>query len=269
MFVLYLIIFIVVSLAVTYVFLVMPRSADAADMDLQSTDYAYGGLSSKKLPQCSPSAILKAKEEGYGIAVTVQMTRDNKPVVFNGSDLYLLLGVKNRIGRLTLAQLSVLRFGATGESVLTLKELLSIVDGQVPLLLEIRPEPRCMSLCNRLARIMDTYNGAFAVQSVDPRVLAFFKKYRPRFARGQIVCKRYPTSMGKLTAFARRHMLTNAVSRPDFITVDGSLMNEPAVILATKVFRSKCFIRRVRSYEQYEVCHMRGLFTIFEGIRPK
>ena len=269
MFILYLIIFIVVSLAVAYVFLVMPRSTDAADMDLQSTDYAYGGLSSKKLPQCSPSAILKAMEEGYGIAVTVQLTRDNKLTVFNGSDLYLLLGVKSRIGKLTLAQVSALRFAATGERVLTLKELLSMVDGQVPILLEIRPEPRCMTLCNRLAHIMDTYGGAFSVQSTDPRVLSFFKKYRPRFARGQIVCKRYPSAVSRSVAFARRHMLTNVISRPDFITVDGSLMNEPAVILVTKAFRSKCFIRRVRSYEQHEVCRMRGCFALFEGIRPK
>ena len=61
-------------IAVTYVFLVMPRVTDGADMDLQNTDYAHLGLWDKHTPKCSYEAFKKAKELGYGIAFPVSNT---------------------------------------------------------------------------------------------------------------------------------------------------------------------------------------------------
>ena len=231
---------IIAIVAVTYVFLVMPRVTDGADMDLQSTDYAYGGLWDRQVLKNSPKAFEDAKALGYGIAFS--LTTDKEPSI-----------------------------SAKGAPSLT--ELLALVDGHVPLLIEIPPSPHTNKLCKQLCLILDGYSGAFSILSSDLRVLSFFKKYRPRYARGQIVsCRKKAEHLGfraEFLSFMKRHLFTNVITRPDFIVTDGSLMNEPAFLLATKLFRRRGFIKGVKNARQYAVCRDHSLYALFERIRPR
>ena len=77
------IIFVLVIAAVIYVFLTMPRVADAADMELQSTDYAHRGLHSKDVPENSLAAFTLARDEGYGIELDVRLSADGQIFVFH------------------------------------------------------------------------------------------------------------------------------------------------------------------------------------------
>lgn len=266
---LYIAIFALVTVAVAYVFLVMPRWSDAADMDLQSTDYALDGLFGKDIPRSSLSAFDSAKAEGYGIALTVQLTADQRLVVFPDNDLKRLCGIQGRICNMNASQLKDLRLGRSEERIPSLASVLKLIDGHVPLLIEIRPAPNTEQLCKRLSELMDGYSGAFALRSADPRVLSFFKKYRPRFARGQTVRERYPRSIGALRGFAMKHMLTNVISRPDFFVIDRRLVREPAFLIATRLFHSKGFVRGIRAEEQYRACRRHSLYAVFENIRPQ
>lgn len=265
---LYIGVFALVTVAVIYVFLVMPRWSDAADMDLQSTDYALDGLFGEGVPRSSTTAFTAAKKEGYGIALTVQMTSDGMLVAFPDTDLKRL-GIPNRICNMTWDAISTVRMGKDGEHIPTLASVLELVDGHVPLMIEIKPSKNTELLCQCLAELLDGYGGAFALRSAEPHVLSFFKKYRPRFARGQIIYARYPKGVGAFRCFAMKHMLTNAISRPDFFTVDYALVKEPAFVMATRLFRSKGFVRGVRNSKQYLACRRRSLYAIFENIRPQ
>ncbi len=228
-------------LAVTYVFLVMPRAADGADMDLQSTDYARNGLWDANIPAGSIEAFRLANECGYGIE---------------------LCPVLSRNGEILIASKSPIKP--------TLRELLSLIDGNVPILIEIKSGTNTVALCKNLCLIMDGYHGAFAVESYDPKVLAFFKKYRPRYARGQMVSRRSAVfKTDRLKRFAHTHLFVNVISRPDFIVTDGNLIHEPAFLLATKVFCRRGFVRPVKSRRQYAICRRHSLYAIFENIKPQ
>ena len=222
-------------LAVTYVFLVMPRVTDGADMDLQSTDYAHGGLHSKSVAPYSAEAFRIAKELGYGIELSVSLSRSGEIFATPPRRRY------------------------RPQSSFTLCELLELIDGQVPLLIEIPAGDTAPKLCRSLCLILDEYHGAFAVESFDPWVLSFFKKYRPRYARGQMV--------SGSSKFLTKHLFTNVISRPDFIVTEGALMNEPAFLLATKLFCRRGFVRPVVNGRQYSVCRRRSLYAVFEKIR--
>lgn len=228
-------------LAVIYVFLVMPRAADGADMDIQSTDYARNGLWDLNIPEGSIDAFRRANEHGYGIELCPFLSRNGEILISSGSQ------VKP-----------------------TLRELLSLIDGNVPILIEIKSGSNIVSLCKKLCLIMDGYHGAFAIESLDPNVLGFFKKYRPRYARGQMVPSRSTMpKVGKLKRFALAHLFFNVISRPDFIVTDGNLIYEPAFLLATKIFCKRGFVRPVKTQRQYLICRRRSLYAIFENIKPQ
>lgn len=266
---------VIVMLAVVYAFLVMPRAVDSADMDLQSTDYALRGLHSQSIPENSLSAFALAKQAGYGIALDLRLSSDGNIFVFRDEDLTRLCGIKKDFCELSSREIKALYIKNSNERIPLLTEVLSLVDGHVPLLIEIKNSPDADKLCRALAEILDTYSGAFAIQSFEPRILEFFKKYRPRFARGQMVTKytkgRATDGAPKnaLLKFARFHMLTNIISRPDFISIDGKHLREPAFLLATRVFHSKGFVFTVRNEKQYSICRKNSLYAIFENIKPK
>lgn len=268
------IIFVLVIAAVIYVFLTMPRVADAADMELQSTDYAHRGLHSKDVPENSLAAFTLARDEGYGIELDVRLSADGQIFVFHDESLSRMCGINKRISNMSAAQIRSVYLKGGRERIPMLSEVLDIIEGRVPLLIEIKSAKNQFELCKRLALLLDTYPGAFAIQSFDPRVLQFFKKYRPRFARGQLVSKIRPSKdksqgPGRFACFALNHMLTNVLSRPDFVSMDKSCINEPAFLLATKVFKCKGFVWTVRKQNHYTFCRQKGLYVIFENIKPQ
>ena len=182
-----------------------------------------------------------AKERGYGIETYVSLSAEGKVVIAD-----------------TQAPLSA---------------LLSLLDGNVPLLIEIKSDRSSIRLCKQLCLILDGYGGAFAIESADPKILSFFKKIRPRYARGQITSK-HPERIVSLPdnaflRFLRRHLFLNVISRPDFLVIDGSLMREPAFLLATRVFFKRGFVRGIKNAKQYSICRNRSMYTIFENIRPQ
>ena len=238
------IILILIIFAVVYVFLVMPRVTDGADMDMQSADYARRGVHSGGIAKNSIPALVAARDLGYGIELELSISSNGEIFINNCQ-------------------------------VPTLKEVLTLIDGQVPLLLEIKSDKKWHAVCKRICTLLDSYSGAFAVESSDPAVLSFFKKYRPRYARGQILTAPSPKSKKKaifskkaFKNFTVLHLLTNIITRPDFIAIDGALMRKPAFLLATKLFGRVGFVRNVRNKRQYELCRSQGLYAIFENITP-
>lgn len=265
-------ILIAVIFAVCYIFLIMPRVSDRADMELLSTDYAHRGLHNGAYPENSLPAFYAAMRQGYGIELDVRLTRDGEAVVFHDATAKRMCGLGVRIEASTLSELKTLRLGGTSYTVPTLAEVLELVDGASPLLIEIKGDGnKSERLCRRVAELLDTYPGAFAIQSFDPKTLGWFKRYRPRFARGQLVCplksvrgRKHP----RLAAFALSNMFTNVISRPDFISVNGRQIKNPSFRICVALFKCRAFVWTVRTPRQYRHVHGFGLFAIFENFNP-
>lgn len=252
-----------------YVFLIMPRTADRADMELSATDYAHRGLWSTPAPENSLAAFARAKEAGYGIELDLRLSRDGHVMVFHDDSLLRMCGCKARVEDLTLRELKSLRLAGTSETIPTLSEVLSLIDGSVPLLLEIKGKGREDRLCMRVARLLDRYGGVFAIESFNPLILSYFKHYRPLFARGQLVTKISASEKKERTLrFVLFHMLANVLSRPDFIAIHGKYRKNLSFLICTRIFRAPAFIWTVRNEKEYRLCKKAGQYAIFEGICP-
>jgi glycerophosphoryl diester phosphodiesterase len=273
------IISLIIIVAVIYIFLTLPRVFDSANMDLLKIDYAHRGLHGGDIPENSLAAYQNAIDNGYGIEIDVQLSSDGEIFVFHDSTATRMCGVDKKIFEMASEEIKSLRLNNTEEHIPTLKEVLALVDGRVPLLIEVKYYAETMKLCASLAEMLDPYYGSFAVQSFDPRVLRYFKKHRPRFARGQLVAKAQKRSERKkskgkdsqnpIVSFMLSHLLLNVLSRPDFISIEKKHTRELGFVLATEVFKAKAFIWTVKSEKQYDFFRKQGYFSIFENIRPE
>ena len=265
----------IVILIVIYIFLTLPRFFDSANMDLLATDYAHRGLHDESIPENSLAAYSNAIDNGYGIEIDVQLSSDGEIFVFHDSTATRMCGVDKKISEMTADEIKSLRLLNTDEHIPTLAEVLTLVDAKVPLLIEVKYYAQTKKLCELLAEALDIYYGSFAIQSFDPRILRYFKKYRPRFARGQLVAKKPKRnekkevdSQNPIVTFLLNHLLLNVLSRPDFISIQNNHTRELGFVLATEVFKAKAFIWTVRTKKQYNFFKRQGYFCIFENIRP-
>ena len=261
---------ILLILALVFVFLAMPRATFRADMELVSTDYAHRGLWGGAVPENSLPAFELAARRGYGIELDVALSSDCEVMVFHDASLKRLCGVDKKLSELTLSALKKLRLSMSAETIPTFREVLDLVDGRVPILIELKGTTRDDKLCEKLSELLDNYSGSFCVQSFNPILLSWFKDHRPRYARGQLTgtMKEMKAEVGALKAFVLVNMLTNILSRPDFIAIHGKGMRRPSFLLATKLFKVKGFVWTVRRESEYRTVRTKGYFAIFENIRP-
>ena len=266
---------IIIIVAVIYVFLTMPRVFDSANMDLLATDYAHRGLHDDSIPENSLGAFKNALDHSYGIEIDVQLSSDGEIFVFHDKSVARMCGAKKDLTSMTSEEIKQLRLLGTQEQIPTLNEVLTLIDGRVPLLIEIKYYANNEKLCEALAEVLDDYIGSFAIQSFDPRILRYFKKYRPRFARGQLVSKSDKKSNKKssedqnpIVVFALTHLLLNFLSRPDFISIQANHTKELGFVLATEAFHAKGFIWTVRKEKHHHYFKRQGYFSIFEKFMP-
>jgi glycerophosphoryl diester phosphodiesterase len=105
----------------------------------------------------------------------------------------------------------------TGETIPRLEEILSLVSGRVPLLIEVKaPEALVGRLCLAVRRALEGYRGPVAVMSFNPQVGRWFADHAPRITRGLVVTEEDKRGMrGRI----ERH-LSLWRARPDFLAYD-------------------------------------------------
>ena len=257
--------------AVVYISMIMPRATDQPDMEKILVDYAHRGLfDNKSVPENSLAAFRNATERGFGIELDVQLTKDGHVVVFHDYTLDRVCGAKGKVAELTLEELRRYRLLGTEEGIPTLVEVLELVDGRVPLLVEIKGESANDALCLATALLLDEYDGAFCVESFNPLLLYWFKTHRPEVARGQLVTNLMKTRKNgnKIVNFLLTGLLLNFLSRPDFIACDIKHMGGPSFYLCVKLFRAKQVYWTVKEREDFEAIREADAWSIFEGFIP-
>ncbi len=181
-------------------------------------EYAHRGLHGGDAAENSLSAFSAAIAQGMGIECDVQRTADDGAVVFHDWDLDRLTKATGSVRGRTAAELSQLALGAGNDRIPTLRDMLGMVRGRVPLLIELktRPKRRIGPLCRAVRRDLEGYAGPVAVMSFDPRVPAWFRERLPRIVRGLVVSEEGART---LVASIRRHRALWQ-AKPDFLAYD-------------------------------------------------
>lgn len=114
------------------------------------------------------SAFRRAVERGYAIECDVHLSADGVPVVFHDHSLQRLAGQDGYVWQRTAAELAALDIGGTGDHAPSLRELLDLVGGHVPLVIELKGTPgRDEGLVERVCETLHAYPGKAAIMSFD------------------------------------------------------------------------------------------------------
>ncbi|HEX2103277.1 MAG TPA: glycerophosphodiester phosphodiesterase family protein [Solirubrobacteraceae bacterium] len=166
----------------------MPALADLSRSWLARAPIAHRGLHDLAAgrPENSLAAFARCCETGFAAELDVRLSRDGEVVVFHDRAVRRLTGAAGRVEDLTGAQLTALEIHGTGERIPLLREVLALVAGRVPLLVELKRCARGPALERAVLRALGGYRGAVAIQSFKRRSVKHLDRAEAPHAVGHL-----------------------------------------------------------------------------------
>lgn len=245
---------VLVILAAIYLFMVSPRMFHKPDVSaFYGVHYAHRGLFDNKTnaPENSLNAIRKAVKAGYGIEFDVQLSKDDIPVVFHDASLKRVCGVEGNVWEYTLEELQRMKLADSDQTIPTFEDVLKVVDGKVPLIIEYKMDRVDTKVCELGNKILEHYKGTYCIESFHPYAVKWYKENCPDVVRGQLSEDYAKRGKKDFVLRIMTYLLTNFLTRPDFI----AYCHEDAENVSRRICRKLGALSvtwTVRSREQYE-----------------
>ena len=231
---------------------------------------AHRGLHTqdKQVPENSISAFKAAREGNYGVELDVQLSKDDRVVVFHDDDLKRVCGIDAKVNSKNLKELSTTKLLDTNECIPLLTDVLKVLD-DTPVIVELKSAgPNNNKLCEETLKIMRDFGQNWCIESFDPRICAWFRKNASDVLRGQL--SRPPKNMegiSSLTALFLGNLLTNFMSRPHFIAYENT--PHPLTVKLCRVMKPMNVIWTVRPNHDIKKCEKENDTIIFEFYTPE
>ncbi len=209
-------------LAAPFVLLAPGYAPESKKAPFMGRNFAHRGLHSEdqSIPENSMKAFSLAAEAGYGMELDVQLSKDGRVVVFHDDTLDRVCGVAARVDELNYAELEKLSLFGTEERIPLFTDVLALVDGRTPLIVELKNGARNGELCEKTWALLRRYSGAYCIESFNPLIVAWFRRHAPTVLRGQLaqLPEEYVRGGRKVAeSVVMGNTLLNAAARPQFI----------------------------------------------------
>ena len=281
-------------LAVLYLLIIMPRMTGRPDREPHiSVLYAHRGLhdNSSDAPENSMAAFKKAVEAGYGIECDVQLTRDGIPVIFHDFTLKRVaryaegqaigdgplnedgtVSVPGKISNYTYEQLQQFHLLGSDEKIPKFEDFLKLVDGRVPLIVELKIELKDLSVCPAVDKLLSDYKGVYCIESFNPLGVLWYRKNRPHIMRGQLsdeFHKEDPKEFNTILYFGLTHLFFNFLTKPDFIAFNRKYPKSISLWINRHLYKCLTAAWTIKSQEQLDKATEDFDIYIFDSFIPE
>ncbi len=226
---------------------------------------AHRGLYNKlDTPENSMKAFENAILKNYAIELDINITLDGHLVVFHDQSLKRMTGIKNDVSELNLNEVKKLKLLGTDNCIPTFEDVLMLVNGKVPLMIEIKTTDRYKELMTKLIKLLEKYNGEFIIESFDPRIIYWLKKNNPDIIRGQLSAPNIREVKSRYMKVLLGKMAFNFITKPHFVSYLYTEVDEKFYNKQKRKNRNVA-IWTVKSKEEYEKVKNYTDMVIFEN----
>ncbi len=277
-----------------YLLMIMPRMTNKPLREPHTAVlYAHRGLHDNKseAPENSMAAFRKAVDGGYGIECDVQLSKDGVPVIFHDFTLARVarypegkapadavknpdgsLGVKGKVIDYTYDELMEFHLLDSEEKIPRFDEFLQMVNGKIPLIVELKIEYRDLSVCPKVDALLRDYKGVYCIESFNPLGVHWYKKNNNSVMRGQLsdeFHKDKPDEFKGPLYFILTNLLFNFWTKPDFIAFNHRYANSFARTLCRRLYGNVAAGWTIKSEEELEAAKKNFDIFIFDSFVPK
>lgn len=170
--------------------------------------YHRGLFDNIKTPENSLLAFKKCLAKKLPIEMDLHLLKDNTVVVFHDNNLKRMVGVNKLIKDCNYEEIKKYTLLNTKQKIPTLNEVLALVNGQVPLDIEMKYDALPWELEKAACKILDKYKGDFVIKSFSPFSLIYFRLFKKNYIRGQLI------NNYKIKIY---YTIYNFFTKPDFL----------------------------------------------------
>jgi glycerophosphoryl diester phosphodiesterase len=221
------------------------------------------------------TAFEAAISHGFAIELDVQRSADGEAVVFHDDTLDRLMTRGGHVGALPAQQLFASTFKTSADRIESLGNILALVAGRVPLVIEIKSLFRGdLRLVDRVIEVMNSYSGAFVLKSFDPGMVIALRKNAPALPRGIVSMRDYgdDPETAHLSAAEMRSltdMLHFAETEPDIVSWNVEDLPCAAPFFARTMLGRPLMTWTVRTAAQVARARQCADQMVFEGFVPE
>ena len=262
---LYVVLGVFVFVVIAYLLMIMPRMVGKPDTkSFKNHLYAHRGLfdNESDAPENSMKAFKKAVDAGFGMEMDIQLTKDGQMVVFHDFSLKRMCGVEGKVCEYTFDELQQFSLLKSEEKIPLFTEVLKLVDGKVPLIIEYKIETPDASVCEVGNEILKDYKGVYCIESFNPFGVHWYKKHRKDVVRGQLSEEFLKNGSPKTPVyFIVAKLLTNFWTKPDFIAYNALNYKNWSRRICRNLYGNLAVTWTIKSQEQLD--EMRKYFDMF------
>ena len=238
----------------------------------KNVKYAHRGLHDDKIAENSMSAFKAAKDNGFGIELDVRLSKDGEMVVFHDDNLTRVVGKEGKVKDFTAEELGKMSLLGTEDTIPTLREVLDLIDGTVPLLIELKVAMGETGVAEKFVEVIEGYTGEYIVESFNPIALGTIKKLRPDVMRGILSAEymKKDECKGKMLYRLLQNLCFNFLVRPDFIAYEKDGYGVRHLRFIRRSFETPLIAWTIKSHQEERAAISHGFDTvIFEGYIPE
>lgn len=192
---------------------------------LSSSLIAHRGLHNEKYPENSIGAFKRAIRKKCIIELDVHLLKDGTVVVFHDDNLYRMCGKRKNIKDYSYDELRKIKLKGTNYTIPTLESVLNLVNGSVPIIVELKYDLKAGLLEEKVCELLDDYSGKFCVKSFSPFSILWFKRNRPNYIRGLLISNKKRNFKEKLM----HSFIPLLLCKPDFLSCNYLLYNNKRI----------------------------------------
>lgn len=261
-----------IVLVILYMLAIMPRMIRKPDKTPFIGLYAHRGLHDNEsvAPENSMAAFKKAVEAGYGIELDVQLSKDKVPVVFHDFTLQRVCGVEGKVIDYTYEELQQFSLMHSDEKIPRFEDFLKMVDGKVPLIVELKIEWSDLSVCPLVDELLRNYKGLYCIESFNPLGLIWYRRHNKKVMRGQLSeCFKEDEKFHSLFYRALEYLLFNFLTKPDFIAYNHKHYRNLSRCICRYVYNNVAVAWTIKNEEKLEERKEDFDIFIFDSFVPK
>ena len=230
--------------------------------------YAHRGLhdGNHAVIENSMKAFALAADNGYGMEMDLQSTRDGMVVIHHDNNTKRVCGVDAEIEETDYADLPLL---PDGTPLPLFSDFLQLIGGRVPLIIELKAQKHYQHTVQAALAMLTDYTGDYCMESFHPGIVRYLRRHAPNVLRGQLSSGKLSSGIHPVPAFLLRHLLLNMLSKPHFIAYDFYHDRSLSFQLNRRLFKPLLVAWTVRSQADLDIALTRYDAVIFEGFIPE
>lgn len=181
------------------------------------------------IPENSIPAFKKAINNKLIIELDVHILKDGNIVVFHDSNLKRMTGIDKEIKDYNYDELKEVPLQDTKEHIPLFTDVLKLINGKVPIIVETKYDVKCGVLEKDLIEILKDYKGKYVIQSFNPFSLMYIKKHFPTALRGQLISSLNKSKIPLIKKITFGKMFFTIFTKPDYISCNRKILKNKTI----------------------------------------